>query len=189
MSEPVSALNGATAGSEMLDINEIGPVGMISARGDLGSGGMAKAVKSAVGLAIPGQRELVIEGDCSVAWMSPDELLLMCPYAEVTDRLAAFTKASSDFHALAVNVSDARAMFSLSGAGVREALAKLAPVDMHPDQFKQGMIRRTRLAQVPAAFWLTDASEARLVCFRSVAGYVFDLVKGASADGSAVHHL
>jgi hypothetical protein len=32
-----------------------------------------------------------------------------------------------------------------------------------------GEMRRTRLQQVPAAIWFESATEARVVCFRSVA--------------------
>jgi len=35
-------------------------------------------------------------------------------------------------------------------------MAKLAPVDLVPGQFEPGMIRRTRISQVPAAFWMKD---------------------------------
>ena len=95
------------------------------------------------------------------------------------------TKCFGSNHTLAVNVSDARAVFRISGAHSRDVLAKLAPVDLSPDSFTPGMIRRTRLAQVPAAFWIEDGDSFRLVCFRSVAQYVFDLLKTAAEAGSA----
>ena len=85
-----------------------------------------------------------------------------------------------------MNVSDARAVFRIKGPNTREVLAKLAPVDLSPQAFGPGMIRRTRLAQVPAAFWMEDTDTAQLVCFRSVAQYVFDLLKTAAQPGSEV---
>jgi sarcosine oxidase subunit gamma len=90
-------------------------------------------------------------------------------------------------HALAVNVSDARAMFRVSGgAAAREVLAKLCPVDMSPGVFKSGMFRRTRMAQVATAFWMDDNEDIYIICFRSVAQYVFDLLKTAAQPGSKV---
>ena len=62
--------------------------------------------------------------------MSTDELLVLVPYAEVEAKLAAMTNALSGTHALAVNVSDARAVFRVSGPVAREVLGKLAPVDL-----------------------------------------------------------
>jgi sarcosine oxidase subunit gamma len=118
--------------------------------------------------------------------MSPDELLVRVPYAAVEDKLAAMTKTLGTSHALAVNVSDARAVFRVSGAHAREVLAKLAPVDLSEEAFKAGDFRRTRLAQVAAAFWMEEGGSFRVVCFRSVADYVFKLLKVAAQRGSEV---
>ena len=71
---------------------------------------------------------------------------------------------------------------------MRDVIAKLAPVDMHPGQFNGTMFRRTRFAQVPAAFWMPDAQTVRIVCFRSVARYMFDLLRIAAQPGSEVGH-
>jgi hypothetical protein len=71
----------------------------------------------------------------------------------------------------------------MSEVPAREALAKLCPVDLAPGVFEAGEMRRTRLAQVPAAFWWEEDGFT-LVCFRSVAQYAFDVLKGA-ADGAA----
>ena len=147
---------------------------------------MKKAVKKAVGVTMPDTREISMAGDKGLAWMSPDELLLICPYAEVANALETLEKGFGESHALALNVSDARAVFRIKGLHTREVLAKLAPVDLSPQAFGPGMIRRTRLAQVPAAFWMENSETAQLVCFRSVAQYVFDLLKTAAQSGSEV---
>ena len=65
-------------------------------------------------------------------------------------------------------------------------MAKLAPVDLSPDAFKLGMFRRTRMAQVAAAFWMVDDTTFQIVCFRSNAQYVLDLLKVAAQKGSEV---
>ena len=75
-------------------------------------------------------------------------------------------------------------VFTLAGAGAREVVAKLSPVDMQA--LKIGEIRRTRLAQVPAAFWMSGDEEITLVAFRSVAQYVFDLLKTAAKPGGQI---
>jgi sarcosine oxidase subunit gamma len=86
------------------------------------------------------------------------------------------------------NVSDARAYITLSGADglVREVLAKVVPVDMDPQQMPAGQMRRTKLAQVAAAIWMQGTGEARVVCFRSVGTYAFDVLCTVAAPGSAV---
>lgn len=186
MSEPQSALGGAADATGLVAISELGPLGMITLRGDLSNKALAKAAVAAGGVNMPEQRMINTEGERGMAWMSPDELLILCPYGEVQDRLADLQEKLSKQHTLAVNVSDARAVFRLTGAPVRDVVAKLAPVDMHPDAFTPGMFRRTRFAQVPAAFWMPDETSVQVVCFRSVGHYMFDLLRTAARDGSGV---
>ena len=53
--------------------------------------------------------------------------------------------------------------------------------------FEAGDFRRSRLSQVAAAVWKTDGGDFELVCFRSVADYVFGVLKVASQTGSEVN--
>jgi sarcosine oxidase subunit gamma len=189
MSEPVSALMNAGDTTGIATITEVGPVGMITLRGDLSVSALRKAAIAAGGANLPEPRTINVEGDGGIAWMSPDELLVLCRYDEVPLRLANLQDATAKQHALAVNVSDARAVFEVAGPHAREVMAKLAPVDLDPATFTPGMFRRTRLAQVPAAFWMRDDETFQIVCFRSVAQYVFDLLKVAAQPGSEVGHF
>lgn len=192
MSEPVSALNEASFDG-LVTLKDSGAVGMITLRGDLSAAPMAQAMDKAMGLSMPQQRRIVAhtDGTRHAAWMSPDELLLILPYAQVSDALAALASALAGTHYLAENVSDARALIAVNGsdAQVREVLAKLSPVDLHPDHFTPGDIRRTRLAQVAGAFWLTQAGQAHVICFRSVAQYVFDLLSAAADPAAKVEYF
>ncbi|WP_294623477.1 sarcosine oxidase subunit gamma [uncultured Roseovarius sp.] len=183
----VSALNGATV-QGFARVEETGLHGMITLRGDLASAKVKKAVKEATGQDVPALRTINTGDSGAVAWMSPDELLVMVDYDQVDDTLATIESTLAGEHFLAVNVSDARAMFRVSGsgAGVREALAKLCPVDMAPGEFEPGMFRRTRMAQIPAAIWMPDAECVHIVCFRSVAEYTFNLLRDAVAEGGEV---
>ena len=111
----------------------------------------------------------------------------MGDYAQAGATVAAMTKALGAIHHLCVDVSDARATFRLTGAGAREVLAKLAPADL--SVMTAGQLRRTRLAQVAADFWIVDDNTIDLVTFRSTARYVFDLLSTAAAPGSEVDYL
>ncbi|MCK8462628.1 sarcosine oxidase subunit gamma [Aliiroseovarius sp. S1339] len=183
MSNAVSALQGASFDG-YCKVEEAGLVGMITLRGDLSSEGVTKAVKTATGAEMPGQGQITEGAKGRAGWMSPDELLLVVDHSKAADLVAAATKTLAKEHALVVNVSDARAVYRLTGDAVREVLAKLSPADtavMVP-----GQLRRTRVAQIPAAFYLTDDQTAELICFRSVAQYAFDLLKDAVQPGSEV---
>ncbi len=187
MSEPQTALAGATY-EGLVSIAEAPPTGMITLRGDLNAAKLKTAVKKLTGLALPGQRQIVSQGDFAVAWMSPDELLILTPYEAAETHRAALEKALKSQHHLAVNVSDARALFTLTGARAREVLAKLTPADTTPEALPAGELRRTRLAQVAAAFWQSGTDEISLICFRSQAPYTFALLKNAARPGSEVNY-
>jgi sarcosine oxidase subunit gamma len=179
MSEPVSALGGASF-QGFATIREIGPLGMITLRAK-GVKALDKAVKSVTGTKLPAQRRIEVKGDHACGWMSPDEYLLIVPYAEVADALAKLAMALSGEHYLAVDVSDARAVFRIEGDKAADVLRKLSPVDF--DRLEPGELRRSRAAQVAAAMWNQDQGFT-LVCFRSVAGYVMGLLMHSALSGS-----
>jgi sarcosine oxidase, subunit gamma len=177
--QPVSALAGA-AFEGFATVREIGPLGMVTLRAkNLKS--LGKAIKAAVGTKVPAQRRIESAGDRACAWMSPDEYLLLMPYAEVSTALAALAKALAGDHHLAVDVSDARAVFRIEGESANRVLCKLCPVDL--DRLAPGEVRRTRAAQVAVAFWHQDGGYT-LVSFRSVAGYVMGLLTHSARVGS-----
>jgi sarcosine oxidase subunit gamma len=182
MSEPQSAL-GHTAFDGFVTVREIGPLGMITLRASPELPELHGAVMAALGLALPEPRRINTKGNRAVGWMSPDEWLLVTDYPEVKTVLETLHKALHGKHYLAVDVSDARAVFRVDGPQAAEALMKLAPVDhatLAPME-----LRRTRAAQVACAFWRDDTGYT-LVSFRSVAAYVMGLLVHSARPGSAL---
>lgn len=180
MAEAVSALNGASY-QGFASIREIGPLGMISLRAKPDVPGLSTAVQAAVGLTLPEKRRILQNGARAVGWMSPDEYLIVLPYAEVGAAMAAIAAALKGQHHLAANVSDARAVFRIEGAKAAQVLQKLSPADLA--KLEPGELRRTRAAQVAAAFW-AEGDGYTLVCFRSVASYVMGLLTHSAMPGS-----
>ncbi|MFN0116451.1 MAG: sarcosine oxidase subunit gamma [Paracoccaceae bacterium] len=181
MSNVISELNGITS-SGFATVTEAGLRGMVTLRGDLASPALAKAVKDATGCAIPAPSRIVLQGDKGAAWMSPDELLILVRYADAPVTAAALAAALSGEHALAADVSDARATFTVAGSKADQVLRKLTPADL--DSLAEGEIRRTRLAQVAGAFWRSAPEEFTLVTFRSVAAYVTGLLEFSAKSGT-----
>lgn len=190
MSDTATALNGA-AFQGVVAIRESGLRGMIALRGDLSDDRIRKAAMDVAGVAFPDQRGARIEGERGLCWMSPDELLIVLPYADAGTAVDEISRALDGTHHLAVDVSDARAWFTLEGEGaaIRDVLAKLTPADLRPASLPVGEIRRTRLAQVPAAFWFHEDGRAELICFRSVGEYVWGLLTNAAETGSDVAYF
>lgn len=185
MSEPVSALNNASY-QGIAQIAEDGLQGMITLRGDLSAKALNAAARAVAGVDVPESGNIAGDRAGGLCWMSQDEVLLLCPHADVDANAETLRQALDQNHALVANVSDARALFRVTGPVAREVMAKLCPVDLSPAAFNPGMFRRTRMAQVPAAIWMEDDLTFQIICFRSVAEYVFSLLKVAAQPESRV---
>lgn len=167
-------------------VAEVTGLGMITIRCDFGEADVAATVRDLTGCDIPAVRRITADRDRTLLWMAPDELLLVLPRSDTAPFAARLAEGLARFHSLVVDLSDARTMFEVSGPACREVLAKLAPVDVHPDAFGPGDFRRTRLAQVPVAFWMASETSFRVVCFRSVSVYVRDVLSVSAGPGGEV---
>ena len=183
MSDPVSAL-GAASFDGFAAVREIGPLGMISLRAKPDVSGLDKAIRSVTGTAVPALRRIEAAGDSAVGWMSPDEYLLIMPYADTATAMAKLSEGLKGQHYLAAVVSDARAVFRIEGKKADQVIRKLCPVDM--DSLAVGELRRTRAAQVAAAFW-RQGDGFTLICFRSVAVYVMGILSHSAMPGSELN--
>ncbi|EIE52780.1 sarcosine oxidase gamma subunit family protein [Citreicella sp. 357] len=139
-----------------------------------------------LGFAVPEPLGATSDGDRALLWMSPDELLLLCPYDAVPTLMAQLGQVFDGWFIAIADVSDARAQFRITGGHLRDVLAKLTPVDMAPQAFVPGMVRRSRLAQVAAGYWMRDADTMQIFVFRSVAEYAFGVMTLAAGAGGEV---
>ena len=169
--------------SGYVKVSEKMTTGMLTVRGEFRSSKFKTSFTKAVGTKLPKEREVILAKN-NVAWMSPDELLILCDYADVSSLSQNLQMELKDQHHMLVNVSDARALFEISGSGIREVIAKLAPVNIATLEI--GEIRRTRFSQIAAAFWLTSETTLCVICFSSVADYMFNLLKTSSMPNSKV---
>ncbi len=193
MSEPVAPLGTAEEIEEqilsetpLIAIEETGLRGMITLRGDLSSDALQAAVDEAVGLSIPSPLSMIANESDRAVWMSPDELLLFCDYADVNAAVARVSEQLFGAHHMALNVSDARAVIRLTGKRVGEVLAKGAPCDCSDHGFPVGMARRTHLAGLAVAFWRLEQDVWEIVALRSYAHHLMTWLETASVTGSEV---
>lgn len=169
-----------------INVRQLDSVSMITIRADLSNPETVAEIEKAVGITVPDQRQISGNTANGLAWMSPDELLLLRSGKINVPALVKEVAASISGASLVVDVSHARALFSLSGEGSREVLAKGAPIDLSKASFKVGDFRRTRMGQVAVAFWLEDGEveQFTLICFASVAEFMDEWLTTASAPGS-----
>ncbi|MFV2001668.1 MAG: sarcosine oxidase subunit gamma [Paracoccaceae bacterium] len=185
MPKAISALPDASYDG-FVSVKEAGLRGMLTLRGDLSDARLQKAVLKVTSVKVPKPGAINLKGAQGAGWMSPDELLLLTGYSKTNKLRADLSEALHNSHYLLEVVSDARAQFTLRGRGCREVLAKISPADPSAPAFGAGQLRRTRTAQVPAAFWFSAKDRVEVVCFRSVADYMFALLKNAARPGSEV---
>jgi sarcosine oxidase, subunit gamma len=156
-------------------IEELRDRGMIDLKGDPAEPGFLDAVKAVLGLDLPlVPRSSVTSGATTVLWLSTDQWLIVLPYAgseQMTERLHA---ALAPFHALAVDLSDARSIFRIAGLGAREVVMKGASVDLTHTDCVVGTVRRFNFADLAAMVHvMSDRPETLdLYVFRSVGSYV-----------------
>lgn len=145
---------------------------MVTLRAKADAAGLAAALG-----AIPPVRGIVASGERRIAWMSPDEYLILTTPGDVPQVLGHIAETMGNAHHLAVDVSGARAVFHLAGPAADAALSRLCPVDFA--RLPPGEIRRTRLAQVACALW-REGDGITVVTFRSVASYAFEVMRMAA---------
>lgn len=165
----------------LAQVARVDGLGMIQIRADLDRAG--EAIAEAAGLALPDVARITGDGSRSLGWMSPDELLLVLPAADLPEALAALEQALAGEHALVADVSDMRAVFDVTGRHAADVIAKLSPTDLAalpPDG-----LRRSRASQVAVGFWrLGDGF--RVIGFRSTADYLALILKNAALPGSTL---
>ena len=150
------------------------PQGMITLRGE---GAVLGKIAKVLGVSVPEPLTFTEAGALRLAWMSPDEWLLLCPYEEAAALCETALGAIGADHGMAVDVSDARVIYDVTGPGAEKVIAKLCPIDRRG--FAPGMIRRTRIAQVAGAV-MAESDGYRVLAFRSVEEYLAALLKNAA---------
>lgn len=184
MSDVMAPMQGARS-EGLVTVEAMPPQGQITLRCEL-SDDFRWKLGETLGFATPDPLRATTDGDRALLWMSPDELLLLCPYDAVPGLMAQLNKTFDGWYIAITDVSDARAQFRVSGPHLRDVLAKVTPADMAPDALTPGMVRRSRLAQVAAGYWLCDAETMQVFVFRSVGAYAFDVLTLAAEPGGEV---
>ena len=161
-------------------IGQIAGLGMIMVRGDTTDPGMAIRLKDALDCKIPSICKVERHRSLEVAWMAPDELLVILPGEDLEACIATIKSSLQGTFCLVAEVSAMRVMFELTGDDLRDILAKEIPMDLSPESFNPGDFRRTRFGQVAVAVWLRSETRACLVCRSSESDYVEQLLNASA---------
>ncbi len=121
---------------------------------------LSAALKKIHGMAAPGPNRALGKAGARAIWFGHGMILLQGPKAD-----KALAK-----HAALTDQSDGWAVVRLTGAGARDVLARLTPVDLRDSEFKRGHTARTELAHMMASITRIGAQSWQILVFRGFAG-------------------
>jgi len=157
-------------------LRDSGFFGQIDLRGDPSDTAFAGAVRQVLGLDLPTTANTAsVNGDRAALWLSPDEWLILVPFATRAQTIYELKRALSGKHVSITDVSANRTILELSGSKAREVLAKGCGIDLHPRAFKAKRCAQTVVARSQAMIWQVDETPTFRVLVRpSFAAYLTD---------------
>lgn len=178
------AVGGAWTGSAT-SLVELAPPALIDVRGRAGDAAFDDAVASVLGAKPPtAANRFVMAGDVTIAWLGPDQWLIIAPAGEEAALTEALASALDGLHHAVTDVSGGRSVFRLTGEGARDLLAAGSPFDFHPRRFGPGDCAQTVLARTTALILQRDAAPTYDVLVRrSFARYLWDWLTSAALSG------
>ncbi len=120
---------------------------------------LAEALRAAHGMAWPAPNRATGKAGARAVWFGRDTVMLMGPAPDAALRQ----------HAAVVTHSDAWCAVRLEGAGARDVLARLTPIDLRDTEFKRGHTARTELAHMAGSVTRVGRDTYLLLVFRSFA--------------------
>lgn len=120
---------------------------------------VSDTLKSAHGMTLPKPNRTTGKAGARAIWFGRGQVLLAGP--EPDGRLAD--------HAALTDQSDAWAAVRLEGAGARDVLARLVPVDLRPKVFKRGHTARTQVMHMMGSVTRLGEDIYLILVFRSMA--------------------
>ena len=179
----------AALAGEPLTIRGGRPLAQINLRGDANDSVFKDAVQTVAGCGFPGEANTVSRsatGDRSIAWLGPDEWLLVGGEGEGPALCADLAASLTGRHASTLDVSANRMIIEVSGSGARDLLAKGCSLDLHSREFAADDCAQTLLAHVQIILeQVDDAPTFRIYVRPSFSRYLADwLLKAAAGSGS-----
>ena len=157
---------------------------------DVRLGVVGAEASAALGVDLPtAPNTWVPTGTGRAVWLGPDEWLLTSSTEAPEDLEARVRAAVLPLGGSATDVSAQRIGLRLTGARVRDVLAKGCSIDLHPRVFGRGSSAQTALGQAGVVLLaLSDTGDDHLVLVRSsFAGYLAEWLLDAALEFTSTH--
>ena len=133
------------------------------------------------GVVLPGTPKRVAGRGYAIVWTAPGQWLVQADDREI----GRLERLFSSFPTLCSTVAldDSRIILSVEGPRMRDALAKMLTLDLHPRVFRPGDAAVTVAGGMSVYLWLRDDVPVfDLAVPRSVAGSFWDWLMGSAAE-------
>lgn len=121
---------------------------IVNIRGDGNDVAFVGAVKSITGADLPVQPNTTAQaGEFRLLWLGPTEFWVVGPVGSEEKLVADLRGAFIGQHAAVIDVSESRAVITLSGPDARAVLARGCSLDLHPRGFGPGQCAQTGLTK------------------------------------------
>jgi sarcosine oxidase subunit gamma len=164
-------------------IGERAHLGHLNLRGDARDARFVEAVRGATGMEPPrAPNTLARAGELLLAWLGPDEWLLLTPPGAAPALQKALEGALAGLHAGVVEISDGNTVIGLEGTDAAEILACECPLDFHPRVFPVGSCAQSVIGKSNVLILREDAQRFAVVVRRSFAEYLHALLCHLAAE-------
>ena len=165
--QSIPAPDGGKAGLALRELQHLGKLVL------RGTDDVLTTLCKQAGLEYPSASNTVsTKGERHAIWLGPDEVMVLVEAGAEEALAETMEKAVAGKHASVVNVTDGLCAFSLSGAHVRDVLAKGCPLDLHPKAFGPGASAQSLLSHAGVTLACIDADSFILIGRTSFAAYI-----------------
>jgi sarcosine oxidase subunit gamma len=148
-------------------------------------GALTQRVRERFGIELPRGPHRIAADDVAFAGIGPE--VWLATSEERGDAFALSLKEAVGDAASVADQSSGYAILRLTGPKLRETLAKVLPLDLHPRSFAPGDVASTTASHVGATLWrLQDAVDGspvfEIAVFRSLAGSFWHILASSAAE-------
>lgn len=170
---------GGGAGIAVAEIRSFQLVLILARRGQVAA--MRKTAKTQFGADLGERPKAVLGKSRSVMiWAGPDQFYVLAPEA----RAKPFGRLQKAFskNASFSDQSNGRSLIRISGPRVRDCLAKMLSIDLHPDVFQVGDAAATQMAHMAVNVWRDDDDTFNILVFTSFAESLWQTILDHGAE-------
>lgn len=160
---------------------------IVNVRGKATDPAFTQAVKAVTGADLPVKPNTTTDaGSFRLLWLGPTEFWVTALAGAEEKLVADLRQALTGQHAAVIDVTESRAVITLSGPDAREVLARGCSLDLHPRVFGPGQCAQTGLAKANVLIDQRDAAPSfDIYVLKSFSDYLWQWIGLVNRDFKA----